>query len=136
VEGGAGTEAEATREGVTAVMPLLFSYGTLQDDRVQLATFGRRLRGERDDLAGFEESRVEIADPAIVASTGRSHHANVTFNGRPASRVAGTAFEVTDAELAAADAYERTAGYERISVTLASGRQAWVYAARPAAERR
>ena len=28
-------------------MPLLFSYGTLQQDEVQISTFGRRLEGER-----------------------------------------------------------------------------------------
>jgi hypothetical protein len=36
-------------------------------------------------------------------------------------------FELSDAELASADAYE-PAGYTRISATLASGRRAWVYA--------
>jgi orotate phosphoribosyltransferase len=36
-------------------------------------------------------------------------------------------FEVTDAELAAADTYERRVAYTRIHVTLASGRPAWVY---------
>ena len=51
----------------------------------------------------------------------------VRWNGRDDSRVAGVAFEVTDAELAQADGYE-PAGYERVSAKLASGKQAWVYA--------
>ena len=42
------------------------------------------------------------------------------------TRVQGTAFEVTDAELAAADDYERDADYIRIAVVLASGHPAWV----------
>jgi len=33
-------------------VPLLFSYGTLQEERVQLSTFGRRLSGEPDALPG------------------------------------------------------------------------------------
>jgi gamma-glutamylcyclotransferase (GGCT)/AIG2-like uncharacterized protein YtfP len=107
-------------------MPLIFSYGTLQQDDVQLSTFGRQLRGHRDELVGFEASLVAIEDPDVVA-TGRMHHANVTFNGRDDSRVSGTVFEITDAELAAADRYEERASYKRISVTLASGVQAWVY---------
>ena len=37
----------------------------------------------------------------------------------------------TDAELAAADEYERPALYRRVEVTLASGRQAWVYVHTP-----
>ena len=50
----------------------------------------------------------------------------VTFTGSPDSRVSGTVFEITDAELAQADAYE-VAAYKRIATQLASGRQAWVY---------
>ena len=47
--------------------------------------------------------------------------------GRETSRVGGTVFEVTDAELAAADAYEQPAAYHRVLATLSSGRVAWVY---------
>jgi hypothetical protein len=110
-------------------MPLLFSYGTLQEERVQLSTFGRVLRGERDELPGYEPSVVRIEDPQLAVASGRTHHANVTFNGRSDSLVSGMVFEITDAELAAADEYERGAAYERIAVGLASGKQAWVYVA-------
>ena len=110
-------------------MPLLFSYGTLQLEAVQLSTFGRRLHGQPDELVGFEQSLLKIEDPEFVAASGKSHHAIVKYNGRNDSRVRGTVFEVTDAELAQADRYE-PAGYTRISSTLASGRQAWVYASR------
>ena len=108
-------------------MPLLFSYGTLQQEPVQLSTFGRRLDGQRDELPGFEPSLVPIRDPDLAAAAGTRHHANVTFNGRFDSRVSGMAFEVTDAELAAADRYEERARYTRIAATLASGRRAWLY---------
>src|SRR6185503_4097110 len=108
-------------------MPLIFSYGTLQDAHVQLSTFGRVLHGEHDELPQFEPSRVAIEDPRIVAALGRTHHANVTFTGRHESRVRGTVFEITDAELAATDRYEQPAAYRRILVTMASGKQAWVY---------
>ncbi len=108
-------------------MPLLFSYGTLQEENVQLSTFGRLLQGHRDELPGFEQSFVKIEDPQVVATTGKTHHANVTFNGRNDCRVRGTVFEITDAELAAADQYEQLAAYQRIAAMLASGKQAWVY---------
>ena len=108
-------------------MPTLFSYGTLQQDDVQILTFGRVLQGQRDELPGFERSRVKIENPQVVAASGETHYANVTFNGRADSRVSGIVFEITDLELAAADLYERDAKYERVAVTLASGRQAWVY---------
>ena len=48
-------------------MPRLFSYGTLQEERVQLSTFGRRLEGHRDELVGFERSTVKITDPYLAA---------------------------------------------------------------------
>ncbi len=108
-------------------MPLLFSYGSLQHEDVQLSTFGRRLSGERDELPGFEQSLVRIDDPQVVATIGRTHHANVTFNGTDDSRVPGMVFEVADAELANVDAYEAAFFYTRIAATLASGRRTWVY---------
>jgi gamma-glutamylcyclotransferase (GGCT)/AIG2-like uncharacterized protein YtfP len=114
-------------------MPRLFSYGTLQHDDVQLSAFGRLLHGSKDELPAFEPSLVAIDDQQIVAEIGRTHHANVTFNGRSDSRVSGTVFDVTDAELAAADRFEQRFDYKRIDVTLASEKQAWiyVYAGRP-----
>lgn len=111
-------------------MPLLFSYGTLQQESVQLSTFGRLLLGSKDELPGFEKSSVRIEDDQVVAQSGMTHYANVKFNGNNDCRVSGTRFEITDAELAAADLYEQDAGYERIVAMLASGKQAWVYLAR------
>jgi gamma-glutamyl AIG2-like cyclotransferase len=108
-------------------MPLLFSYGTLQQENVQLSTFGRRLDGQRDELPRFEPSLVRIEDPQIVATIGRTHHANVKFNGNEKSRVPGMVFEIADAELASVDEYEVAFSYERIAAMLASGRRAWVY---------
>ena len=43
------------------------------------------------------------------------------------SRVPGTVFEITDAELASADEFEKAFFYKRVAATLASGRQVWVY---------
>jgi gamma-glutamylcyclotransferase (GGCT)/AIG2-like uncharacterized protein YtfP len=108
-------------------MPLLFSYGTLQQENVQQSTFGRLLQGQKDELPGFGQSLVRIADPEVVAASGKTHHANITLTGRNDSPVAGTVFEVTDAELAATDQYEQSAAYKRVIATLASGKQAWVY---------
>jgi gamma-glutamylcyclotransferase (GGCT)/AIG2-like uncharacterized protein YtfP len=108
-------------------MPLVFSYGTLQEENVQLSTFGRLLQGQTDALLGFEQSSVRIEDPQVVAESGRTHHANVTFTGKNDSRVSGTVFEITDAELAVADQYEQLAAYKRMAAMLASGKQAWVY---------
>jgi gamma-glutamylcyclotransferase (GGCT)/AIG2-like uncharacterized protein YtfP len=110
-------------------MPLLFSYGTLQQANVQMALFGRLLQGQPDALPEFEPSTVPIEDAQVLASSGMTHYANVTFNGRKDSHVSGMVFEITDDEFAAADRYEEPAGYKRIVVPLASGKHAWVYVA-------
>jgi gamma-glutamylcyclotransferase (GGCT)/AIG2-like uncharacterized protein YtfP len=114
-------------------MPLLFSYGTLQQESVQLSTFGRSLRGEADALPCFESAIISARDAVTRRPASRSgtYHMNVIYNGRDDSRVGGTVFEITDDELAAADRYERRAAYVRIEATLASGRRAWVYAHDP-----
>lgn len=108
------------------MMQLLFSYGTLQQREVQLATFGRELVGSADELPGFRQSIVRIEDAEVVRTSGKTHHPIVRRTGSADDRVAGTVFEVTAAELANADRYEVDA-YDRVSVLLASGRTAWVY---------
>ncbi|MBM3460400.1 MAG: gamma-glutamylcyclotransferase, partial [Armatimonadetes bacterium] len=80
-------------------MPLLFSYGTLRQEEVQLATFGRRLHGTPDELVGFEPTLATVTNPEFVLATGTASHANARFTGSPSSRVAGIAFAVTDEEL-------------------------------------
>ncbi|MBC7768568.1 MAG: gamma-glutamylcyclotransferase [Phycisphaerales bacterium] len=107
----------------------LFSYGTLQQENVQLATFGRLLTGATDELIGFKQEMVEIADPDVLAKSGERFHPIVTHTGNDADRVAGTMFEISAAELAAADRYE-VQDYERTQAQLASGKTAWVYAKR------
>ena len=107
-------------------MPKLFSYGTLQQDDVQLATFGRRLEGVADALVGYRQSMVAIDDSEVVRTSGKTHHPIVAFTGAGDDRVAGMVFEIADAELAHADAYE-VAAYVRVKAPLASGLEAWVY---------
>jgi gamma-glutamylcyclotransferase (GGCT)/AIG2-like uncharacterized protein YtfP len=115
-------------------MALLFSYGTLQQEDIQLSTFGRKLHGHRDAILRFEPSSVKIEDPAVAAKIGRTHHANATFNGNAESRVAGTVFEVTEAELLSADELEAAFDYVRQIAQLASGGQAWVYVLKTSVE--
>jgi gamma-glutamylcyclotransferase (GGCT)/AIG2-like uncharacterized protein YtfP len=109
----------------------LFSYGTLRQREVQLATCGRALEGEPDALAGYRLAPVDIDDPEVVEISGQAVHMIARPTGDPADLVAGMLFWLTPAELAATDAYE-TSAYARVEVTLESGRTAWVYAeARP-----
>jgi hypothetical protein len=105
----------------------LFSYGTLQEKEVQMATFGRELTGREDALPGYTLGKVEIRDPAVVASRGETHYANILPSSDPNESVSGVVFDITEQELVAADKYEEDADYCRILVSLKSGDQAWVY---------
>ena len=106
---------------------LLFSYGTLQHKRVQIANFGRELTGRPDAIVGYKRRMIPINDPTIPAAQGETQFANVEPSANPGDEVAGTVFEVTGQELAAADRYEEPADYRRVSLTLRSGVRAWVY---------
>jgi len=105
---------------------LLFSYGTLRQDNVQMASFGRLLTGRPDALHGYTTIMTEITDPNVAATSGLKFHPMVVHTGNPADEVPGTLFSVTEAELAAADKYE-VSDYKRIKVVLKSGESAWVY---------
>jgi hypothetical protein len=106
----------------------LFSYGTLRQENVQLATFGRRLEGRADALAGFALSPMTIADRAVIAASGAAVHTIARPSGNPADRVPGTVFAITADELEAADRYE-SGPIVRIRVRLESGAEAFVYVA-------
>jgi gamma-glutamylcyclotransferase (GGCT)/AIG2-like uncharacterized protein YtfP len=106
----------------------LFCYGTLRQENVQLATFGRRLEGRPDALAGFALSPMAITDPHVVATSGSAVHTIARASGNPRDRIAGVAFTLTPAEIEAADRYE-AGPIERIRVRLESGIEAWVYVA-------
>lgn len=111
-------------------MPLLFSYGMLQRPEVQLSTFGRLLKGTPDELVGYKQTLFKVEDPAFVAESGKEFHAMAIHTGSEGDRIPGVTFELTDEELAAADEYEPD-GYVRVVVTLASGREAWLYTQSP-----
>lgn len=104
----------------------LFSYGTLQKERVQLSTFGRLLRGHPDGIIGFIVTTIDIKDAKVVEVSGQATHPMIRATGNVRHRVPGTVFEVTEEELSKADAYEAD-GYERVQATLESGGRAWVY---------
>ncbi len=104
----------------------LFSYGTLQQDDVQLATFGRLLEGRVDALTGHATSLFEIKDAEVVKTSGKTHHFMARPTGNPADEVPGVVFRITAAELAAADTYE-VSDYKRVAVRLKSGLEAFVY---------
>lgn len=110
-----------------AAIPL-FSYGTLRQENVQLATFGRRLDGRPDSLAGFSLSPMTITDPHVIATSGAGVHTIARPSGYTEDHIPGIVFRLTPAEIEAADRYE-AGPIERIRVRLESGAEAFVYVA-------
>lgn len=104
----------------------LFSYGTLRSEQVQLASFGRLLKGQEDSVNGYRLTKVEITDPDVLAKSGERYHPAALPSHNAEDKIGGLVFEVTPQELAAADAYE-VDDYVRATVRLASGSKAWMY---------
>ena len=104
----------------------LFSYGTLQLDAVQMATFGRLLVGKPDVLTGFEEASLEIEDQTVISISGKATHTIARFTGNASDTISGIVYTVTPEEIQSADKYE-VAPCQRVAVILQSGIHAWVY---------
>lgn len=113
------TELELISEQKTEFLgatEFLFTYGTLQDEKIQAIIYSRRLCGKQDVLKGYRISDKKVLDayPVIVKTD------------QPEDSVEGIVYMVTNKELLKTDAYEGVA-YKRIKVRLESGRESWAY---------
>ena len=106
----------------------LFSYGTLQVEKVQIESFGRLLVGGDDVLENYKLRSLEILDESVLAKSAERFHPIAVFTGMPEDTITGKVFEVSMEEILSADQYE-VSDYKRISAPLRSGKNAWVYVA-------
>jgi gamma-glutamylcyclotransferase (GGCT)/AIG2-like uncharacterized protein YtfP len=107
---------------------LLFSYGTLQKDKVQQELFGRLLSGTQDALKGYTLSTIEIKDASVLEKSEQPYHLIAIPSTDHTAGIEGTVYTITSEELRQADLYE-TDDYKRVKATLQSGKEAWVYVA-------
>ncbi|WP_313581859.1 gamma-glutamylcyclotransferase family protein [Chishuiella sp.] len=107
-------------------MNLLFSYGTLQKEKVQLETFGRILEGEKDFLLNYKLDYIEIFDEEVLKKSEQKFHPILTYSGNTSDKVEGVLFEITDEELQQADEYE-VDSYKRIKTIFSSGKEGFIY---------
>jgi gamma-glutamylcyclotransferase (GGCT)/AIG2-like uncharacterized protein YtfP len=107
-------------------MENLFSYGTLQSEKVQIEVFGRIVKGETDSLIGYKKEKIKIQVDSVVHLSGVEEHVIISYSGKSSDVIEGMVFFITSDELAKADEYE-TDDYKRIKVQLKSGKEAWVY---------
>jgi hypothetical protein len=105
----------------------LFSYGTLQKEKVQIDLFGRILAGSNGVLKGYRVSTIEITDETFL-SKGAGKYQKTLIDSDANDIVDGSALELTGEELLLADQYEPE-NYKRIKVMLESGKKAWTYVA-------
>lgn len=89
----------------------LFVYGTLRQPAIQRALVGRTLKGDVDILPGYYRDDAGMYPVALP---------------RESAQIEGEILHFTPEELDKIDIYEGD-GYRRVQVTLASGKQAWVY---------
>lgn len=104
----------------------LFSYGTLQVEKVQLETFGRKLKGAPDFLVGYTLKDIVIRDEKVVEISGTDTHTMAVKSQNASDSIQGYVYEITGEELMHSDDYEAVE-YKRVKVTLKSGQEAWVY---------
>lgn len=106
----------------------LFSYGTLQQEKVQVELFGRLLQGAPDILEGYRLRTIEITDKSFLSKGEEKLQQTLVISNDKSDRVHGAVFEVTEGDLMQADNYEPD-GFKRAKVILNSGKNAWIYLA-------
>lgn len=94
----------------------LFTYGTLQDERLHHAIFQKKMEGSADILQGYRISEAKANGIYPMAE----------HTGNEEDVVEGIVYRIGEEHLKGADEYEGDL-YERISITLLSGKKAWVY---------
>lgn len=94
----------------------LFTYGTLQQEDIQLTVFSRTLSGFSDTLSGYK-----LSDEKVVGIYPVMQNSDV-----PTDFVNGRVYMCSNKEILDVDKYEGPA-YKRIKVTLNSGKSAWAY---------
>ena len=107
-------------------MENLFSYGTLQQENVQLKNFGHTLEGSKDTLQKYCLEDIEITDELVLITSEKKFHPILFLTGNEEDEVLGTVFKITSSELLKADSYE-VDDYHRVQVILKSGTKSWVY---------
>ena len=106
----------------------LFSYGTLQEEKVQIELFGRTLQGSKDMLRGYSATTIEIKDESFLSNAETQYHLIAIPSNDKNDSIEGMVFEISKEELLLADKYEPEE-YERVKVLLESGKEAWIYVA-------
>ena len=91
----------------------LFSYGTLQLEKVQIENYGRILKGRKDSLPKYKLDKLQIIDKKVLEKSGREFHPIAVKTDSPNDIIEGIIFEITESELEKTDKYE-VSNYKRV----------------------
>jgi gamma-glutamylcyclotransferase (GGCT)/AIG2-like uncharacterized protein YtfP len=106
----------------------IFSYGTLQDPKVQAQVLNRQVESWPDSLSHYELGVITITDASVLAISQQQQHPIIHYSGKAEDKVKGVVLKITEAELLNFDKYE-TSDYQRVSVCLDSGVTCFAYVA-------
>lgn len=98
----------------------LFSYGTLQLEKVQIKRYGRVLKGKKDSLPNYKLDKCKNINKELFSIAVKTNSPN--------DLIEGTIFEVSKLELKETDKHKGSDS-KRVLETFLSGQQAWVYIA-------
>jgi hypothetical protein len=84
--------------------------------------------GWDDEAIGYRLATIEITDPLFLSRGENKQQLSLIFTNNKTDQVRGRVLKLTREELLTADKYEPF-NYKRIRVLLASGKEAWMYAA-------
>lgn len=105
---------------------LLFSYGTLKLEGVQLHNYGRKLKGKEDSLLGYKLENLEIKDASVIENSKINIHPIAIKTANKNDKIKGVVFEITGEELRQTDKYE-VSDYKRVLETTELGSKVSVY---------
>jgi hypothetical protein len=102
-------------------MILLFSYGTLRDEKIQLEEFDVtfEIENELEEIKGYDMSEINID----------GNFYNIVVEGKIESTITGSIVHIPENLIYLVDEYEGET-YKRISVKTKSGRDCMIYVKR------
>ena len=105
-------------------MEYLFSYGTLRNEEIQLAIFGRVVSTTPDAVPDYALRTVTLTNWKAADISGGDMQK--TVEPSPGGLILGMVLQVSEEEMRLCDDYEPV-DYKRSIVPLRSGKKAWLY---------
>lgn len=103
-------------------MPLLFTYGTLQNNNIQRQLFGKEIHGTKDFLRCYKLETIKIPKNHPLAET----YFIARYTGNQNDKIDGTVYKLDNNELVITDKYEGSS-YQRKTILLNSNKEAIIY---------